>query len=239
MNTAGRPARQAALPRPQSERRIDQLSRRDPLQRGYRAVAASWLSGRFFPRSLAAAGVARGAAPVRRQSRTGAARRGFSARVPLCGRPPRQARSGQLRRIRVGGCPWPAAAARSNSARVAPSASSRTICLWLGPNSMPSGSAKTRLPAPSQDWFAGVMSGPLVRSSYRAGRLYGAGHRAASRCASLCLPREKPLFRRVTSVSRPVRPGRSRSSRRALRNAACDEPGSVPQCPGAGRAARQ
>ena len=53
--------------------------------------------------------------------------------------------------------------------------------------------------------FAGVMSGPLVRSSYRAGRLYAQAIQQRADSASLCLPREKPLLRRVTGLTPAAR----------------------------------
>ena len=51
--------------------------------------------------------------------------------------------------------------------------------------------------------FAGVMAGPLVRSSYRAGRLYAQAmaHRGAEVPASLAhLAAEGPAHQEITSV---------------------------------------
>ena len=52
--------------------------------------------------------------------------------------------------------------------------------------------------------FAGVLSGPLVRSSYRAGRLYAQAIEQRAGAASLSLPREKPLLRPVIGVFGPT-----------------------------------
>jgi len=54
--------------------------------------------------------------------------------------------------------------------------------------------------------FAGVMSGPLVRSSYRAGRLYAQAIEQRAGAAWLCLPREKPLLRGVAGLLSRLRP---------------------------------